>query len=93
MTMRLRCIVPHCTHTRGQRKGEPPIDEAEEWCCGSHWRLVSWEARRRKADAARLLRRAVRKGLPEGVIGRLKWRAWQAWERCRAEAIERAMGI
>ena len=93
IVIRLSCIVPHCTHTRGQRKGEPPIDPSEEWCCGQHWRLVSRETRQRHSKAARLARKAHRQGMAEELVNRLRWRTWRAWDRCKAEAIERAMGI
>lgn len=81
--LRLACEVPHCTRTRGQRKGERPIAQDERWICGEHWRLVP---RGMKA----ILRRARRKAAGG-------YRSWQAvhriWGRCRREAIEIAVGI
>lgn len=76
---RLICAVPFCARTRGQRKGDQPIREGEEWICGDHWRLVP---RRLKAISSR----ARRKGRPSAALGRL-------WARCKRAAIERAMGV
>ena len=96
MTARLRCLVPYCRRTRGPHKGELPIDEWEEWICGPHWRLVSQATKAEKNEAFRLFRKAARILDPahrEKVLGRLGFRAARAWEKCKAEAIERAMGV
>lgn len=76
--LRLTCEVPHCGRTRGQRKGEKPIEGWEEWICGDHWRLVPKKMRR-------ALSRARREG------GRRRF--YRLWYRCRREAIEVALGI
>ena len=78
MRPRLRCIVPGCSHTRGDRKGDP-ITPGMEWICAGHWRLVP-----RALKAIRT--RARRKGKDRVVLARL-------WRRIRREAIERALGI
>ncbi len=85
MSTRLRCLVPGCNHTRGQRKGEPPIREDEEWICGDHWRLVP---RPMRAIKARAFRRAKRLYSPRAVKAALR-----IWRRCAREAIERAVGL
>jgi hypothetical protein len=55
--IRLRCAVPGCRRTRGQRKGEPPISEGEKWLCGPHWKLID---RRLKAYRTKRLRMIYR---------------------------------
>lgn len=53
--VRLRCCVPFCRHTRGQRKGDRyPIEEGMDWICATHWRLVQPVAKRlqKRATAA-----------------------------------------
>jgi hypothetical protein len=79
MTDRLACLVPFCRRTH-----KP--EAYSEWICGEHWRLVS-KATRRRLFLAR--RRAVR------LMGE-RGRAWAAfadrlWDRCKAEACERAV--
>lgn len=106
MTVRLRCIVPFCKRTRGQRKGERPISEGEDWICGEHWRLLSPSTRAANQKVLREARRiCARKPayrcfwtMPPGSSDRLAavalWRRVDAaWERCKREAIERAGGI
>lgn len=82
---RIACLVPGCTHTRGQRKGEAPVREDEEWVCGDHWRLVP---RQMRAIKARAFRRAKRSYTPSNVRAALR-----IWARCKREAIERSMGL
>lgn len=77
MGPRLLCCVPFCTHTRGDRKGDP-IVEGMEWICGQHWKLTSVSWRRRYA----LFRRRKRFDL-----------AARMWARLRSQAVERAAGI
>jgi hypothetical protein len=82
-TKRLLCEVPHCTRTRGRRKGEQPIQDGERWICGDHWRLVP---RAMKAIYSRARRRAA--------AGKGSWQAaHRLWMRCRREAIEVAGGL
>ena len=83
--MRLTCAVPGCARTRGQRKGEQPIRDGEEWVCGDHWRLVP---RWMRAIKARAFRRAKRVYTPAHVRAALR-----IWARCKREAIERSVGI
>lgn len=75
--MRLRCIVPFCAHTRGDRKGDPLIP-GMEWICSEHWRLTSKAWRRRLF----LFKRRHRFDL-----------AARTWQRLKAQAIERAVGL
>lgn len=85
MGTRLACLVPGCTHTRGQHRGEPPIRPGEQWVCGEHWRQVPTQMRRIKARAFRKARRAGTQAA---------WRvAQRIWRRCVRAAIERAMGV
>jgi hypothetical protein len=84
MTARLHCLVPFCRRTCKVSLG------FDEWICGPHWRAVSSETKAFRRAANRRLRKAIRAG---HAIGACQYRAWQAWERCKAEAIERAAGI
>lgn len=77
MTDRIKCEVPFCKRTRGDRKGDPVVD-GMQWVCGDHWRAIPRTLRRTYYRARRLDR------------GRL---AAMCWERCKKTAIERAMGI
>lgn len=99
MTERLRCCVPGCNRTK-------QCDGATEWICGKHWAVVSRRQRGRLADNRRYIRRACRLEplsrefwkLPPGSPARIKAvRMWDLhdaiWTRCKAEAIERAVGL
>ena len=93
-TLRVRCCVPFCSHTRGQRKGDlPPIHEKTEWICGEHWMGIPKRMRQAHSRAwnwtAGLPYR--RKGAPEGRLNRRAGR--RIWERCKRYAIERAVGV
>jgi hypothetical protein len=90
LTVRLSCVVPFCRSTRGPRAGDAPITATSEWICGVHWRRVDRRTRARLFAARRLVAKAVRAGRAVEAAQR---RAWRAWQRCRAEAIETAMGI
>ena len=83
--IRLRCAVPGCNRTRGQRKGEAPIREGEEWVCGDHWRLVpKWM----RGIIARVRKRYRRSPTSENI------RSFnRIWQRCKREAIERGLGL
>lgn len=97
--MRLSCCVPFCRRTRRMEDGMKP---ETEWICGKHWPLVSKTLRRRDS---KLLRRYVRKfgrndfwqyqaGSPERIEAvRLARLLEKSWQRCKAQAIERAAGI
>ena len=99
MTDRVPCCVPFCRRTIAR-------GDFNEWICPRHWPLVSAATKRRRRLADRIADRAQRRfdtlaaaqggyWLPaqrrrvEGAIRR----AAAAWERCKAEAIERAGGI
>lgn len=82
---RLSCVVPGCRHTRGQRKGEGPIREGQQWVCGEHWRAVPKQMR---GILARARRRANRRPTENNI------RSFQRlWDRSAREAIERGMGL
>lgn len=78
--MRISCCVPGCKRTcSADRFGS-------EWLCAKHWPLV---AKGIKADHRLVVRRLCRK--PTSMyLQRLEFEAWQA---CRADAIEKAFGI
>lgn len=99
---RLRCVVPGCGRTRGQRKGEPPIREDEEWICGAHWQALPAFLRRRKRRLVRRYRRAFGDTaywqFPAGSANRLAAVRLdrllrQVWAICKRGAIERAVGL
>lgn len=102
MTDRISCCVPFCRHTRGQRKGEPPITENTEWICGDHYRLVPRYIRSRRAKLDRLYAKrygdngywTYPPGSPQrlGAI-KLDRLCSKSWERCKSAAIEAAGGI
>lgn len=83
--LRLTCIVPGCRHTRGQHKGERPIQPGEQWVCRDHWRLVPRQMRAIVAGARRRCRRRPSTHA-EAAFRRL-------WDRCAREAIERGLGL
>lgn len=90
--MRIRCLVPFCRHTRGDRKGDP-VRQGMEWICGEHWMPLPKVERRVYSRARRrvLARWPEREGDVEYA------RAWHAfdrvWSRLKRLAIERALGI
>lgn len=104
--IRLRCCVPFCNHTRGQRKGDTePVREGQEWVCGKHWMAIPKQVRRVRYRIGRELDKAIAREplvreywkLPKGeqrIAALNLWRRQtRIWRRCRAIAIERAMGI
>lgn len=100
--IRLNCIVPGCRHTRGRRKGEPPILDGEEWICGDHWKAVPAFMRRRKTLVGRRYRCRFGNtqwwefpaGSPERLQAvRLDRMRRMAWRLCRRAAVERGLGI
>lgn len=96
---RLHCCVPMCTRSR---KPDPGLSE---WICGEHWRGVSARAKQQKNRNARFIRREMRRNplanqywkLPPGPERTKFVEMWELhrkiWVRCRAEAIESAVGI
>lgn len=100
---RIACCVPFCRRTIARSRLP---DEHNEWICGKHWPLVSRrlkaEYRLAKCRARRIIaRKSVYREywkLPPGSPGRVSavsmWRRLDGiWERCKVDAIERAMGI
>lgn len=85
MTVRITCLVVGCEHTRGQRKGEPPITSGAEWICGDHWSAVSPDVRLAHTSARRRWKHKA------GMSRALECE--RTWEVCKAEAIEKAAGI
>lgn len=88
MGTRLACCVPHCRYTR------KPETEAEEWICQKHYdavprliRIEYEEARKRAIKADQ--READGLEVPESVYTRVL----NAFEACKAAAIEAAGGI
>ncbi|WP_370677570.1 hypothetical protein [Pleomorphomonas sp. PLEO] len=87
MTDRIHCSVPFCKRTRGQRKGEQPIQDGERWVCGDHWRLVPSHMRHRLTR----LRRTYRKGKHNPL--RVERMIENAFFLCERAAIETAGGL
>lgn len=94
MTDRLTCCVPFCRRTR---KPGP-----SEWICSVHWPMVSTTTRRRKAKVYRMYRREFGRepywtfpaGSRERIRAvRLDRLCGKIWDRCKREAIERAVGL
>jgi len=95
---RIPCCVPYCR--RSTKEG------LSDWVCGKHWAGVSRAMKAKYTAEKRQARKIIaRKPLyrewwkyPSGSSDRLAavamWRRLDAiWDQCRAEAIERAMGI
>lgn len=89
MTKRISCCVPFCAHTRGDRKGQPPLKEGDEWICGDHWRLVSKVLKRRRSKLKRYRRRLH----PSPKVDRLFEIDDRLWLAAKKQAIEKAAGI
>lgn len=96
---RLPCCVPFCRRTIGADKGY------SEWICPKHWRVVPPEARAAYALARRRARWIIARkpiyreywrllpGSPARLSAVAMWRRVDtAWERCKRQAIERALG-
>lgn len=100
---RLRCVVPSCRRTRGQRKGEPPIKGDEEWICGVHWKMVDRSLKalrrqsRRRWDRRVAIAEFAKKQAEETFYadmrsrddGTFRQELYLAWRRCD-EALNRA---
>ena len=84
---RIACSVPFCRRTTPS--------SYREWLCAKHWPLVSPALKARKRKAEGLLRRvrALDPDIRRDLELKFSHHAWTAWERCKAQAIERAMGI
>lgn len=84
MIIRLTCLVPGCTHSRGPRKGdEPAISPTTQWICGDHWIAIPKALRQERRAAVQDL--MLRHGSPG--------RAERAWEACKSAAVEKAAGL
>lgn len=101
MSIRARCLVPFCNHTRGDRKNSP-VHEGMEWICGQHWRAVPRILRHQLSLAYRAYKRrfgangywAYPPGSPERLEAvRLDREYLRAWGTCKAAACEAAGGI
>ncbi len=77
---RVHCVVPGCRRTRKR------VNETDEWICGTHWPAVSKHIKRILFHN----RRRVRKyGWSE-----VRWKIERKlWERCKVDAIEKAVGL
>lgn len=75
--MRVLCIVPGCSHSRGDRRTSV-VTEDMEFICREHWAVVPRHWRRR----LRLFEKRGRLDLAERM-----------WSRIKRLAIERAVGI
>lgn len=100
MSDRISCLVPFCRRTRGQRKGEGPIREGEEWICGKHWSLIPKAYRRAHQRLCRQARRMelawwkLPAGSPQRTASiRMCQRLARLWRRLRQAAVERAGGL
>lgn len=95
---RTACLVPFCRRTTKVR--------FPEWVCSVHWPMVSKRLRRRYTMAKRLARRSnqrfLRQYAAQGhAYSEADYRRVMAafdlrnriWDRCKAEAIQRAAGI
>jgi hypothetical protein len=68
----IHCCVPFCPHSTDK------FDEATEWLCPEHWRLVPRHLKRN-------LRLFKQRGYPAPIE--------YVWQRCKCRAIEAAFGI
>ncbi|MFG1250004.1 hypothetical protein [Xanthobacter flavus] len=84
--IRVRCCVPFCERTRGDRKSEPPLGPGTEWICGEHWQRVP---RRLKLIRSRLKRRSAGAGWTDTD----QLISARVWLRCKRAAIEAAAGL
>jgi len=97
---RAKCVVPFCNHSKGFEQ------QGVEWICGDHWRLVPRRVRQIKFKRFRQEKLANEKfrALYDAQGSRYtdeQFRAvkeamdaaTRAWERCKRQAIERAVGI
>lgn len=83
--MRLKCLVPFCGHSRGDRRGQSPNRPGMEWICGDHWRLTD---RRTRLLLFRVRRKMKRFG-PDHLLALHS----RLWVKLRTQAIERAAGL
>lgn len=85
---RIGCMVPFCSASRGDLKGDPLRDDME-WLCGRHWAPISKRLKRRRAR----LRRIAKRTNDAVLLRRIDQADRRIWERCKREAIERAGGV
>jgi len=95
MSERQACCVPFCRRTH-----KP--DGHEAWICGPHWRGTPARAKAVVRKAARAYRRRFGNnapwdypaGSPDRLAAVEAYHAWRdAWEACKAAAIEAAAGL
>lgn len=99
MVDRLRCCVPFCRRTRGDRKNDP-VTEEMEWICHEHWAVIPLRRRRVWYRLHRLWLKDDGMTL-EAIWNHPKWgkraiyRAAldRIWAHLKREAIERALGV
>lgn len=94
---RLTCCVPFCRRSTGKAYGE--------WICGDHWRLVAKRTKARHRQSQRILLRSRERFnaaylaagdhrlAQHGRVMAAQALSSALWERCKAEAIERAAGV
>ena len=82
--MRLACCVPFCTHTRGDRKGDP-VAQYDVFICRDHWVTIPRQMRR-----AYQRKRFIWKQTGKEADGIVQWRLFK---RLMRYATERAVGI
>lgn len=97
MTDRIACCVPFCRRTR-KNDGD-----GGDWICSIHWRGVPrMTVKQPLFKVVRQYRRkfgdepfwAFKAGSPDRIEAVDLTREWEeAWEACKASAIERAAGI
>lgn len=96
MTDRLSCCVPFCKRTRHNREG------FTDWICSVHWPAVSKTLKKRRSKLDRRYRLlfgsnpfwAYKGGSPERIEAvKLARICGKAWDACKRQAIERAVGI
>lgn len=82
---RINCCVPFCKRTR------KPINDATEWICGDHWKIVR---KNRRRVYGRHKKRWRRFG-PEWTADKYLFcrRIRRLWNSLKREAIERAAGL
>jgi hypothetical protein len=93
-SIRIRCCVPHCAHTLGQRKGDAePLTPSTQWICRNHWMAIPKRMRMVHSRAWNWQHDKPyrRKGSP--LMRDNDEVSWRIWRRCKRAAIERAAGL
>lgn len=94
MTVRIRCIIPGCTHTIGPRKSDvEPFNPNAQWICREHWMPLPKKMRQAFARSWNwehglpYRRRGARIGRDNSAA------AWRIWRRCRDKAFQLWRGV